>query len=335
MLVLVSPSYNETSVNELADRARSLWLAAVSFAIAATIATAYCISRVIQNGVRPLDNAIAVRLRSGDVRADSDKIPNELRPTFGHFVEIMDELDEERRDKQCIIADVSHDLRTLLTVILGYATALLDGKVAKDEEQGCLEAIAKKAKVASGMTETLFEYAKTEHPDFEVCNRPVDVCELTRLCVIGRQDDAEFFGCQIDVEIPDAPIIALADERLLTKAADNLIDNALKHNPRGTVVRVVCSRTRQSARLSVSNTGNSIPEDIRETIFEPCVTGDGARNPEHGSGLGLAIARRYVELQGGPSVSWTNPLLRSKSRSALSSPWPQVMPNLREPLGRA
>ncbi len=101
------------------------------------------------------------------------------------------------------------------------------------------------------------------------------------------------------MEIPDAPIIALADERLLTKAADNLIDNALKHNPRGTVVRVVCSRTRRSARLSVSNTGNSIPEDIRETIFEPFVTGDGARNPEHGSGLGLAIARRYVELQGG------------------------------------
>ncbi len=192
--MLVSPSYNETSVNELAVRARSLWLAAVPFAIAATIAAAYCISRVIQNGVRPLDNAIAARLRSGDVRTDSDKIPNELRPTFGHFVEIMDELEEERRDKQRTIADVSHDLRTPLTVILGYATALLDGKVAKDEEQGCLEAIAKKAKVASGLTETLFEYAKTEHPDFEVCNRPVDVCELTRLCVIGRQDDAEFFG---------------------------------------------------------------------------------------------------------------------------------------------
>lgn len=133
-LVLVSPSYNKTSVNELADRARSLWLAAVPFAIAATIVAAYCISRVIQNGVRPLDNAIAARLRSGDVRTDSDKIPNELRPTFGHFVEIMDELDEERRDKQRIIADVSHDLRTPLTVILGYATALLDGKVAKDEE---------------------------------------------------------------------------------------------------------------------------------------------------------------------------------------------------------
>jgi hypothetical protein len=99
--VLVSPSYNETSVNELADRARSLWLAAVPFAIAATIAAAYCISRVIQNGVRPLDNAIAARLRSGDVRTDSDKIPNELRPTFGHFVEIMDELENASLGVSC------------------------------------------------------------------------------------------------------------------------------------------------------------------------------------------------------------------------------------------
>lgn len=299
ILVLLSPTESGKDFRAAVDRSNTYRIAAVPIAVALTVLAIAVLARVVRRSTRPLDHAIDAR-RSGVGNApDPSAMPVELRHTYEDFLGLMAVLDQAQDDKRRMIADVSHDLKTPLSVIRGYAQAFEDGCVPQESTEKYLHAIAAKADLACELIDSLQFFAKTDHPSYQATLENRDLCEDLRLMLIDKQPDIEQAGGTLVVELPERPIRACADVELLRRAVSNVIDNAYKHNPRGVTIRVACAPTRNGALVSIADDGQGVPTDIREHAFEPFVTSNKARSAGKGTGLGLAIASTCMQAQGG------------------------------------
>ena len=299
ILVLLSPTESGKDFRAAVDRSNAYRIAAVPIAVALTVLAIAVLARVVRKSTRPLDRAIDAR-RSGVGNApDPSSMPVELRHTYEDFLGLMAELDQAQDDKRRMIADISHDLKTPLSVIRGYAQAFEDGHVPQENAEKYLHAIAAKADLACELIDSLQFLAKTDHPSYQATLENRDLCEDLRLMLIDKQPDIEQAGGTLVVELPERPIRACADVELLRRAVSNVIDNAYKHNPRGVTIRVACAPTRDGALVSIADDGQGVPTDIREHAFEPFVTSNTARSAGKGTGLGLAVASTCMQVQGG------------------------------------
>ncbi len=307
-LLLASPIMNEAAYGRIVSESGQLWLILIPLVGAATAVAAVAIAKVVKRAVRPLDEAISsYRSNAIDTSRDTTVTCTELSPIHDSFIELMDRLQKEEAEKQRLMADISHDLKTPLTVIKGYAHALKENQIPPSKQTQYLTAIAERSATAAHLLEDLFSLTKTEHPDYIANKSEVDVFEIVRRIVIAHSIDIEEAGLSIEARIPDEAHFLLVDERLLNRALSNLIDNAVKHNAEGAVVCVECAYANGKVTIRVANTGRRIPDNIRDNIFDPFVTNDDARTSGGGTGLGLAIAQRCMELNGGRVFLEKNP----------------------------
>jgi signal transduction histidine kinase len=209
-------------------------------------------------------------------------------------------------DKQKMLADISHDLKTPITVIEGYARAVSDGMVPLDQQPRYLRIICQKAALLDSLIEAFSTYSKLEHPDYRPALARTDLCECVREYLAGKFDEVELAGCGLDVEIPDAPVWCLLDAQMWDRVLDNLLANALRHNPPGTRIRVSVAppapgagEGRPMASVLLEDSGAGIAPEVAPHIFEPFAMGDASRTSRGGSGLGLSIAKKIVEAHGG------------------------------------
>lgn len=227
-------------------------------------------------------------------------------------VERLERQDSRRRQ---LVADISHDLRSPLTAVRGYAEALRDGVVRAPERQArYLGVICEKAEQMDALVEALFEYSKLEVDDYPVRAEPIRAVE--ELAGIAAAYERSRPGeIEISVEAAGeqsgtgeqsatgarADPLVLADRALLRRVAENLLDNSVKYRA-GDRARVAVSVEAREGRclLSFIDDGTGVEQDSLERIFDPFFRADAAReHPEQGSGLGLAFVRRAVELMGG------------------------------------
>jgi signal transduction histidine kinase len=213
---------------------------------------------------------------------------------------------------QDLLANVSHDLRTPLTSISGFAGALVDGTLSGAE--GAREAgrvIGEEAERMGRLVEDLLYLGKIESGDLSLQRDRVDVTELARAAQARFLFRAHESGINFDVQAPE-PVLVLGDSHRLGQVLDNLVENAFKYTPpTGSVTlsvglegsRATASprqaRAPQTAVLSVHNTGSYIPPEEADRVFERFYQVDKARAGNRGSGLGLAIAREIAQAHGG------------------------------------
>ena len=218
------------------------------------------------------------------------------------------EKNQERllEERQKILADISHDLRTPITVIQGYAKAVNDGMIAKEEEQKYLSTIYHKANVLAELIQVFYEYSKLEHPDFKLMLEKRDFCEFVREYLATKYEEIEMFGFLLEAEIPNDPILWTFDAVQMKRVFENVIGNSLKHNKPGTTIMVSLAKGEESVCITLGDDGAGIPEGIAETLFEPFIVGDESRNNKQGSGLGLAVVKKIVEAHNG-SISLVQP----------------------------
>jgi two-component system phosphate regulon sensor histidine kinase PhoR len=204
------------------------------------------------------------------------------------------------RVRQDFVANVSHELKTPLTSILGYAETLLDGGL-EDEtrRRGFVETIRDQASRLTGITEDLLVLAELERPDAALVTGPVDLAQLGRAVTSALAPRAEKAGLALDCETPDGDVIVLGERGRLEQMLFNLVDNALKYTETGRV-RVRVRGAEQWGLLEVEDTGPGVPEEAQTRIFERFYRVDAARSREiPGTGLGLSIVKHIVELQHG------------------------------------
>ncbi len=193
-------------------------------------------------------------------------------------------------------ADIAHDLRTPLSVILGYSEALQDDKLPGTPE--VYGAMHRQAQHLNRLIDDLRTLSLADAGQLTLQRRPVRPSDLLEHAAIAYLPQAEERGIQLSVTAEATPAISVDPDRL-GQVIGNLVGNALRHTPDGGHIELAAALTGAGVVLSVTDDGPGIPNDDLPHIFERFYRGDKARVDDGSSGLGLAIARSLVEAHGG------------------------------------
>jgi len=255
------------------------------------------ISGAVTSGMRrmtrPMSSLIeaAHRIESGDY---STQVPEWGSPdirsvarAFNSMSARLKTIDEQRRG---FLADVTHELRTPLSVIRGQAEAISDGVYPADAAH--LEPILDATETLDRLVEDLRTLALTEAGNLVLQKEATDLGALAHDTVESFRPQADSKGVVFTTDIaPNLAPVEL-DPARMRQVIGNLLSNAIRHTPSGGSVKVAVP---SPAKISVSDTGEGIPPDLLPHVFERFTKGPNSS----GSGLGLAIAHDLVAAHGG------------------------------------
>jgi two-component system phosphate regulon sensor histidine kinase PhoR len=215
-----------------------------------------------------------------------------------HDVSELRRLERIRHD---FVANVSHEFKTPLTAIQGFAETLISGALEDPRNnRRFLEIIRDHATRLAALTDDLLKLARIEAGKLEVEFGPVQLIDVIDRCVETAQINATRKRITLEVDLPPHLPLVHGDASLLRDVAQNLLDNAIRYTPEGGRVRVTADASPREAIVSVDDTGIGIPLADQERIFERFYRVDPARSREAGgTGLGLSIAKHIVEAHGG------------------------------------
>ena len=244
--------------------------------------------------------------------------PREVQGVAQAFNDMGERVQNSQRSQRDFVANVSHDLKTPLTSIQGFAQAILDGTA--DDSQSAKQAaqvIYDEAGRMHGMVMELLDLARMDAGTLSFERAPLDLGALLNEIVAkfvpqAHQAQVEL-GLDIVTQGGDLPAL-LADSDRLNQVFSNLVDNALKYTPAGGKVTVRARPVNGWVEVEVADDGPGIAPEELERIFERFYQTDKARSggSRRGVGLGLAIAREIVQAHGGK--------IRAYNRSQISPP---------------
>ena len=215
-----------------------------------------------------------------------------------HDITELRKLERIRRD---FVANVSHEFKTPLTAIQGFAETLLAGAI--DDPQNrirFLEIILEHSRRLARLTDDLLKLSKMDADKLELEIRRLSVSQFVESCIETTQRPAAEKDLRISVKLPERLPDIAADRRRLAEVLQNLLDNAMQYTPAGGQIMVSASANGAEMTFTVADTGIGIPQADQPRIFERFYRVDVARSREvGGTGLGLSIAKHLVEAHGG------------------------------------
>lgn len=219
--------------------------------------------------------------------------------TVFHDISDLKRVEAIRRD---FVANASHELRTPVAVIKGYAETLLDGGLQDNPERSrqFVSIIASHAERLTNLINDILTLSKLESKETALELFPLDVCGLLRKAGMLLEEHARQQGIGLSVVCPESLPKVPADHNRLEQVLLNLLDNAIKYTPSGGSVTLSAEQQENRLAIRVSDTGVGIPPKDLSRIFERFYRVDEARSREQGgTGLGLAIVKHIVHLHGG------------------------------------
>lgn len=275
-------------------------IAALGIGALMTVVLGVWLSRSVSSRLSVVSDA-ALEVGSGNLSARATVSGNdEITDVARSFNHMATELEDVRvRERQFLMA-VSHDLRTPLTTISGYAEALDAGDIAQEDLSGVAGVLHGQTGQLSRLVEDLMALARVEASEYTLKPETVDVSLLTSGVADSYRSRAASASVTLETECLQ-PISVSVDPQRLIQVLGNLLDNALRYTPLGGVISVMCSHTgSDGATISVNNTGQGISQDDLPHVFERLYVADRyrAQRPA-GSGLGLAIVAELVDAMGG------------------------------------
>jgi signal transduction histidine kinase len=216
----------------------------------------------------------------------------ELATMAGAFNDLAEQLARARQAERSFLLSVSHELKTPLTAIAGYAEALRDGAVTADDAAAT---IAAEAERLARLVGDLLDLARMNTTGFSVHPSEIDLAEVAEDAVRRYEPQAEAFGVSLTA-VSDGAAPATADADRVLQVVSNLVENALRLTPAGGEVRVVAA----PGRLQVEDTGPGLERGDLERAFERFYLHSryGRERPV-GTGLGLALVEELTHAMGG------------------------------------
>jgi signal transduction histidine kinase/ActR/RegA family two-component response regulator len=211
------------------------------------------------------------------------------------------------RIKDDFLATLSHEMRTPLSAIVGWAAVLRMGGLAEADRIAGIEAIDRNAKAQSRLIEDLLDMNRVMTGKLGLKLQRIDVATVVEEAIDAVLPSAQAKGVAFVRRDPSAPLLVRADPARLRQVIWNLLTNAVKFTPRGGEVRVTLEAAGDRARIVVADTGEGIHADFLPHVFDRFAQADSTMTRHHGGlGLGLAIVRELVALHGG-EVSASSP----------------------------
>ncbi len=209
---------------------------------------------------------------------------------------------EYRRQKLAskkMLANISHDIKTPLTVILGYLEMMrLERK--EGASDATLEKVEAKAKQVSELISQFFTLAKLEAGDMKLEEERLEIGELCRENVLGFYDVLSQKDYEVELSIPDEKNFVRGDRNAVERILYNLLSNAIRYGGDGKYLGIDLKKEGGTVRIDVIDKGQGISTEASEHVFDRLYTGEDSRNREiKGNGLGLTIARNLARQMGG------------------------------------
>jgi signal transduction histidine kinase len=261
-------------------------------ALAAALMVSGSIMRSIER-VRDASSALAQGDLAARAPASGPAELAELAASFNQMAERVEELFDARRQ---LVAWASHDLRTPLANMQAMLEALEDGLA---DPARYLPALRQQVRTLGLLVDDLFELARIDAGALTLELREAPLSVLVESCLRGVEAEALARRVALSAQIDGDPAAFCAPDKV-ERVLLNLLTNALRHTPSDGSVAVVVEPAEEEVRVTVEDTGEGLPAESAQRVFDRFWRGDPARTREKGgAGLGLAIARGLVEAQGG------------------------------------
>lgn len=196
-----------------------------------------------------------------------------------------------------MLSNISHDLKTPLTVVLGYIeTIKLDSNISSEERSTLLSKVENKTEEVIELINKFFDLAKLESSDKDIPLTRINMNEVCRKNILNFYDILTNKGFEVIIDIPESNIYSLGNEEALDRIINNLISNAVKYGSEGKILGFSLRCDEDSVFVEVWDKGRGINEIHKDRVFERMYTLEDSRNKLYqGSGLGLTITKRLVE----------------------------------------
>ena len=243
-----------------------------------------------------LDHRIPFRLKG-----NQQHVITSVNALVDSAVRSMDDERKIEKSKDELITNVSHDLRTPLTSIIGYL-GLIEDKQYRSEEDilKYTHTAYEKAKQMKTLVDDLFEYTKVQQHGAPVNIMKIDLNQLIEQLTASFELEAQHRGIEITSSVIPNPLMIEADPEKLGRVFNNLVSNAFKYGNGASYIRIDARQENDMVVVKVANDGTPIPEKALDHLFERFYRAEASRSrATGGTGLGLAIVKSIVDLHHG------------------------------------
>ncbi|WP_081652300.1 sensor histidine kinase [Cyclobacterium qasimii] len=300
-IILASEEY--TSVTDMLAHNYQIKLAtkAVLITLLAAIIIGFFVIWYLTKNVNKISAAVN-RFKHGDLssrihlksKGELSVLANNIDSMADTIVSNINEIRSVEKLRKELISNISHDLRTPLTSIQGYAETLvlLEEKLDKKTKIKYLDTILSSTQRLKKMVDDLFEISKLEASQVETKKENFSINELLSDMVMKFNLIAKSKSIDFKIQMLEENVLVFADIALMERVFQNLLDNALKHtNEGGTVLIVIKNKTTDAIEIMIKDTGIGISSEELPYIFDRYKKGES--NNQDGTGLGLAIVKKY------------------------------------------
>ncbi|GMM20637.1 HAMP domain-containing sensor histidine kinase [Lactobacillus amylovorus subsp. amylovorus] len=251
------------------------------------------------------------------VRPELQRVVDSINSLVDSTVNSINEERAIEQSKDELITNVSHDIRTPLTSIIGYLGLLKSGVTSPEDQQKYINIAYTKAEQMKSLANDLFEYSTLKSTNTKLNLARLHIYSMLEQVAAGFELEAEKKGIEIEIEARPKDLTIQADAEKLVRVYNNLISNAFKYGTGATKIKLVANLVnKREVELRVENNGEPIPKDSQKKIFERFYRVETSRNTKTGgTGLGLSITKSVVDLHHGTircqsDKNWTSFIIR-------------------------
>lgn len=258
------------------------------------VVIALYVGKLIVRPVQNISNAFNELSKGNfDVKVPEDEKIMEIREMAKQFNAMTYDLSHIETLRSDFVTNVSHEFKTPIASIEGYATLLQDHRLSPEKHDHYVKIIIENSRRLSNLSSSVLMLSKLENQEVVPNKTEYRLDEQLRKVILMLEGKWESKNIEFDMELPRK--LYYGSERLLEQVWSNIIDNAIKHSPENSTIHVFMNTTDDAVEVIIADHGDGMTEDVQKHIFEKFYQGDPSRKSE-GNGLGLPLVKRIIEL---------------------------------------
>ena len=211
------------------------------------------------------------------------------------FNAMADSLAKSEAKRSEFVANVSHELKTPMTTIAGFADGILDGTIPPEKEQDALRTISSETRRLSRLVRRMLDLSRLQSAENVTAQEQFDISELMVRVLLSLETKINQSGLDVSTDLPEEPVMVWGDPDAITQVCYNLLDNAIKFSQEKGVITISVTTKGGKAHVSVRNVGDTIPAEELPLLFDRFHKSDKSRSEDRdGVGLGLYIVKTIL-----------------------------------------
>ncbi|HCL4549806.1 HAMP domain-containing histidine kinase [Clostridium botulinum] len=248
------------------------------------------------------------RIKFYNLSTNKKELVREINIFLDKYQSISIDNKNYKEHHQKMISNISHDIRTPLTALMGYVDLLSDNCITKEKKEEYISIIRERGTALKDLMEEFFQMAKLECNDVEITIEKFNISEVVRKNIIIFMNEINERNITPEINIGDEEIFALGDKNYMSRIITNLISNSLKYGYEGNVIGIDLKEDNKWITLSIWDKGKGIDKNELPYIFDRLYTGEKSRNRSfQGSGLGLSIVKNMTQHMNGSITAQSIP----------------------------